>query len=170
MSLAISKRQNGRMTPVAQSAGVLSFEQAYATVLDYCRRPAPPPAKEVALLDGLGRVLAQPVLADRDFPPFPRATRDGYAVRVDDLRIVPVALRVVGQIQAGATFSGHIAPGQTAEIMTGAAVPDGADAVVMVEHTARAPESDQGEIQRAVNASEKAVARGAEARAGQQSP
>jgi molybdopterin molybdotransferase len=155
------------MTPVAQSAGVLSFEQAYATVLDYCRRLAAPQTKEIALLDGLGRVLAEPILADRDFPPFPRATRDGYAVRADDLHRVPATLRAIGQIQAGAAFAGGVAPGQAVEIMTGAAVPEGADAVVMVEYTARASGSDQVEIQRAVSPGENVVARGAEARAGQ---
>ncbi|HKF21901.1 MAG TPA: gephyrin-like molybdotransferase Glp [Candidatus Angelobacter sp.] len=155
------------MTAVAQSAGVLSFEAAYATVLEYCRRLGPPQTKEIALLDGLGRVLAEPILADRDFPPFPRATRDGYAVRADDLHTVPATLRVIGQIQAGAAFSGRVAPGQAVEIMTGAAVPEGADAVVMVEYTARASGSDQVEIQRAVTGAENVVARGAEVRAGQ---
>lgn len=155
------------MIPVAQTAGMLSFEQAYATVLDYCRRLAPPQPTEIALLDGLGRVLTEPILADRDFPPFPRATRDGYAVRADDLFIVPATLRVIGQIQAGAAFAGHLAPGQAVEIMTGAALPEGADAVVMVEYAARPSGNDQVEIQRAVSSGENVVARGAEARAGQ---
>jgi molybdopterin molybdotransferase len=155
------------MPAIAQSAGVLSFEQAYATVLDYCRGLAPPQVKEVPLLDALGRVLAEAVLADRDFPPFPRATRDGYAVRASDLHTVPATLRVMGQIQAGATFADRIAHGQAAEIMTGAAVPEGADAVVMVEYTGRPSGSGQVEIQRAVSAGENVVARGAEAGAGQ---
>lgn len=159
------------MSPVAQSAGVLSFEQACATVLEYAQRLAPPQAKSsknAALADALGRVLAEPVLADRDFPPFPRATRDGYALRAGDVATVPATLRVVGQIQAGAAFNGRIALGQAVEIMTGAAVPEGGDAVVMVEYTARASGSEQVEIQRAVSAGENVVARGAEARAGQQ--
>src|SRR5215467_838302 len=117
------------MSPVAQSAGVLSFEQAYADVLDYTGRLAPPPqsksAKGVPLPDALGRVLAEPILADRDFPPFPRATRDGYAVRAADVAAVPASLRVAGQVQAGAEFAGRIAQGQAVEIMTGAAVPEG---------------------------------------------
>src|SRR5215467_9178978 len=128
------------MSPVAQSAGVLSFEQAYATVLDYAVRLAPPSsksAKTVPLLDAMGRVLAEPVLADRDFPPFPRATRDGYAVRAADLKTVPVTLRVIGQIAAGAAFAGRVRSGEAADIMTGAAVPEGADAVVMVEYTSQ---------------------------------
>src|SRR5215813_13799604 len=74
-----------RLSTIAQSAGVVSFEKARELVLEYCGRVAPPAAAEVPLLQGLGRVLAEPVLADRDFPPFPRATRDGYAVRAADL-------------------------------------------------------------------------------------
>src|SRR5262249_54087206 len=157
------------MTAVAQSAGVLSFEQAYATVLDYAARSQPEvtQAKEIALLNALGRVLAEPVLADRDFPPFPRATRDGYALRAADLKTVPATLRVVGQIAAGTAFAGRVSPGEAAEIMTGAALPEGADAVVMVEYTAQASESGHVEVQRAVSAGENVVARGAEARAGQ---
>jgi molybdopterin molybdotransferase len=116
----------------------------------------------------LGRVLAEPVLADRDFPPFPRATRDGYAVRATDLKTVPVTLRVIGQIKAGANFNARVASGEAAEIMTGAAVPAGADAVVMVEYTAHDHSSDQVEVQRAVAAGENVVTAGAEARAGQQ--
>src|SRR5262249_9150821 len=152
-----------------QSAGVLSFEQAYATVLDYARRLQPDVAqgKEVTLLDAMGRVLAEPVWADRDFPPFPRATRDGYAVRAADLKTVPVTLRVIGQIAAGAAFAGRVRSGEAADIMTGAAVPEGADAVVMVEYTSQRSASGQVEVQRAVSTGENVVARGAEANAGQ---
>src|SRR5215467_12859280 len=157
------------MTAVAQSAGVLSFEQAYATVLDYARRLQPDVAqgKELGLLDAMGRVLAEPVLADRDFPPFPRATRDGYAVRAADLKTAPVTLRVIGEIKAGASFNARVGPGEAAEIMTGAAVPEGADAVVMIEYASGGRSSDQVEIQRAVAAGENVVATGAEAKAGQ---
>jgi molybdopterin molybdotransferase len=112
-------------------------------------------------------VLAEPVLADRDFPPFPRATRDGYAVRAADLKTVPVTLRVIGEIKAGASFNPRVGPGEAAEIMTGAAVPQSADAVVMIEYTARDQGSDQVEIERPVAAGENLVATGAEAKAGQ---
>jgi molybdopterin molybdotransferase len=75
---------------------------------------------------------------DSDFPPFPRATRDGFAVRSSDLeQSGPVLLRVVGQVKAGDTYDLPLASGEAVEIMTGAAVPPGADAVVMVEYTAR---------------------------------
>src|SRR6516164_6791897 len=123
------------MSSAIQSAGVLSFEQAYRTVLDYCRQILLPLVEEVPLPGGLGRVLAETVSADRDFPPFHRATRDGYAVRSSDLKNVPARLRVIGKVKAGASFSGRIDSGEAVEIMTGAALPDGADAVMMVEYT-----------------------------------
>lgn len=116
------------------------------------------------LIASLGRVLAEEVKADRDFPPFPRSTRDGYAVRASDLAKVPATLRVSGQIKAGGTFAGSVRSGQAVEIMTGAAVPEGADAVVMVEYSSAA--GDQVEIQRAVSTGENVVAAGAEARTG----
>jgi molybdopterin molybdotransferase len=109
-------------------------------------------------------VLAEEVKADRDFPPFPRSTRDGYAVRAADLAKIPAQLHVLGQIKAGGTFTGSMQPGQGIEIMTGAAVPAGADAVVMVEYSSVA--GDRVEIQRAVAAGENVVAAGAEAKAG----
>ncbi|MGB8132362.1 MAG: gephyrin-like molybdotransferase Glp, partial [Candidatus Angelobacter sp.] len=77
------------------------------------------------------------VKADRDFPPFPRATRDGFAVRADDLAGGLTLLRVVGQVRAGDSYDLPVASGEAVEIMTGAAVPVGADAVVMVEYTER---------------------------------
>ncbi len=154
------------MTPVAQTAGVLSFEQACGTVLGYCRRIATPGTEAVPLLAAGGRVLAEPVRADRDFPPFPRATRDGYAVRAADLSSLPATLNVIGQIKAGAAFSRKVESGQAVEIMTGAALPQGADAVVMVEYTVQ--DRDQVKVERAVAVGENVVAAGAEAHAGQE--
>lgn len=116
------------------------------------------------MLSSLGRVLAEPVKADRDFPPFSRSTRDGYAVRAADLQNLPAKLRVTGQIKAGGTFSGSVKPGEAAEIMTGAAVPAGADAVVMVEYTSAS--GNHVEIRRGVVSGENVVPAGAEAHAG----
>jgi molybdopterin molybdotransferase len=126
------------MNTAAQSAGVLSFEEAYEVVCEYCRRilkAGDRPSEEVLLLQAAGRVLADPVVADRDFPPFPRATRDGFAVRADDLANGKTLLRIVGQVKAGDSYDLPVASGEAVEIMTGAAVPAGADAVVMVEYT-----------------------------------
>ena len=136
----------------------------------YCERVPHPQSEQVKLLDSLGRVLAETVTADRDFPPFPRSTRDGYAVRAADVKNIPARLRVVGQIKAGGTFTGSLNAGEAVEIMTGASLPAGADAVVMVEHTSAAGgESASGsevEIRRAVSSGENFVPAGAEAHAG----
>lgn len=135
------KLESGDMNTAAQSAGVLAFEEAYEVVRQHCQRILELPeaqSESVPLLQALGRVLAEPIVADRDFPPFPRATRDGFAVRAIDLeQSGPTVLRVVGQVKAGDSYDLPLAAGEAVEIMTGAAVPPGADAVVMVEYTAR---------------------------------
>ena len=152
------------MTTATQAAGVVSFEQADEAVRQYCRKVTHPHSESLSLIASLGRVLAEDVKADRDFPPFPRSTRDGYAVRAADVAKVPAKLRVLGQIKAGGTFAGSVQEGHAVEIMTGAAVPEGADAVVMVEYSSAA--GDQVEIERAVAAGENVVPAGAEAKAG----
>ncbi len=136
-------------------------------------------ALEVVLLHGSGlgkmqtetepllacgnRVLAEPVLADRDQPPFDRSTRDGFAVQAAD---AAGALRVVGQIRAGERWSGApLEDGCAIEIMTGAALPDGMDAVVMVEHVEQANGSIHLSEERQVRAGDNIVPRGSEARA-----
>jgi len=121
----------------------------------------------VSLLDALGRVLAEPVSADRDIPPFPRSTRDGYAVLSADLTILPATLEVIGEIKAGAKLEeipAQVGRGQAASIMTGAPVPAGADAVVMVEYASAFGEEVR--ITRGVTAGENIVPRGAEAQQG----
>src|ERR1700724_3456288 len=128
------------MNTAAQSAGVLSFEDAFDAVREHCRsirKAGDRPSEEVLLLQAGGGVLAEPVLADRDFPPFPRATRDGFAVRADDLARGITLLRVVGQVKAGDNYDLPVASGEAVEIMTGAAVPTGAHAVVMGGYTDR---------------------------------
>jgi len=135
------------MNTAAQSAGVLSFDEAYEVVREHCRKAAVTDraSEEVLLMQALGRVLAAPISADRNFPPFARATRDGFAVRTDDLASGVTTLRVVGQVKAGDTYDLPVMSGEAVEIMTGAAVPAGADAVVMVEYTERKsfPEIDR---------------------------
>ena len=93
------------------------------------------PTETASLSESLGRVLAEPVHADRDFPPFPRSTRDGFAVRSADISQIPARLRCIGEARAGEAFAGAVGPMECVEIMTGAPVPSGADAVVMVEYT-----------------------------------
>jgi molybdopterin molybdotransferase len=113
----------------------LTFQHARETVVTRVRGARPGPAVEEAPLeDAAGRVLALDVTADRDAPALARSVRDGYAVRAAD---VPGELSVIGEVRAGERFAGEVGPRQAVEIMTGAPVPAGADAVVMVEHSTR---------------------------------
>jgi molybdopterin molybdotransferase len=113
----------------------LTFEQARRSVLDQVVATRTTPAtEEVALGEADGRVLAEALRADRDFPALARSIRDGFAVRAAG---TPGRLRVAGEVRAGETFAGAAAAGEAIEIMTGAPLPSGTDAVVMVEHTQR---------------------------------
>lgn len=113
----------------------LAFEEARACVIEKVRRWVPqPPDQDADLASAAGRILAESIRADRDYPPVDRSTRDGFAVRSADL---PGELTIVGEVRAGEYFHGSAGPGQAIEIMTGAPVPRGADAVVMIEHVAR---------------------------------
>lgn len=119
---------------------VLSFEDARRMVEEQASRQRPANTEPVSLLEAVGRILAEPLFADRDFPPFPRAARDGYAVRAADLSSLPASLEIVAEIKAGASpqdMPENLRPGQAAAIMTGAPAPVGADAIVMVEYTSR---------------------------------
>jgi molybdopterin molybdotransferase len=144
---------------------VLTFEQALDEVLTHARSvESARRAERAELLSAAGRVLAMAVVADRDQPPFDRATRDGYAVRAGD---VGRALRVAGSLRAGESWLGAaLAAGEAIEIMTGAPLPAGADAVVMVEHTTLAEGLLRVESGRKLRAGENVVPRGAETRAG----
>jgi len=143
---------------------VLSFEDARRVVEEHAAGIKPAGTEVVDLLAARGRVLAEPVVADRDLPPFPRSTRDGYAVRSADLAEVPRTLDVIGEIKAGERpdrILAGIGVGQAVSIMTGAPVPAGADAVVMIEHTTQ--RASCVEIGLAVRPGENLVPRGAEA-------
>jgi molybdopterin molybdotransferase len=111
----------------------LTFLEARASVLSRVREARRSPVIEpVRLEDAWGRVLAEDVAADRDSPALPRSVRDGYAVHAQDL---PGELEVIGEVRAGERFDREVGRGQAVEIMTGAPIPAGADAVVMVEYT-----------------------------------
>ncbi len=153
---------------------VVSFERARHLVEQHAAGVRPGEVETLDLLAASGRVLAEGIVADRDSPPFARATRDGYAVWAADLIQVPARLEVVGEVKAGdwpepGVLS--VGRGQAVGIMTGAPLPAGADAVVMVEYTSLAEEtagkSVEVEIQLSVKPGENFVPRGAEARAGQ---
>jgi molybdopterin molybdotransferase len=153
------------MPPSAAPGNVLSFEDARHVVEERASHLRPQGKELLELLDSVGRILAEPVFADRNFPPFPRTTRDGYAVRAADITNLPATLQVVGEIKAGAEVSIKLEAGQAAAIMTGAALPPGADAVVMVEYTSQT--RDRVEISRRIAAGDNVVPTGAEAKRGE---
>jgi molybdopterin molybdotransferase len=121
---------------VRVSERVLEFEEALAEVLRHAEAVRKPAAdhQPAALKDAAGRVLAEPVRTERDQPPFARSTRDGFAVRSADISEIQ-PLRIVGSVRAGEMWRGSpMRDCETVEIMTGAPVPEGADAVLMLEH------------------------------------
>lgn len=147
------------------SERVLTFEEALTEVLSHARLSMGARDVEmVELLAGAERVLGGAVVADRDQPPFDRSTRDGFAVRAGD---IGRELRVVGSLRAGESWRGAaLEEGEAIEIMTGAPLPAGADAVVMVEHVEHEGGLLRVEAGRSLRAGENVVPRGAEARAG----
>ncbi|CAG7574306.1 molybdopterin molybdotransferase [Barrientosiimonas humi] len=113
-------------------SGLVPLEEHRAAIL---RAVRPLPAREVAAVDALGLVLAEPVASRLDLPSFTNSAMDGYAVVAADLAEVPASLPVRGDIRAGATGEQRMAAGECWRIMTGAPVPAGADAIVPVELT-----------------------------------
>jgi molybdenum cofactor synthesis domain-containing protein len=142
---------------------VVAVAEALRVVLD--NTPALP-AEEVALEDALGRVLAEDVRADLEMPPFDRSMMDGYAVRAADVARAPVQLQLAGSIRAGQTAERALQAGQALQLMTGAPLPEGADAVQQVEKTRRL--GDAVEILAAVEPGQNVVARASEVAKGEQ--
>src|SRR5215213_4354926 len=89
--------------------------------------------EKVSLDDALGRVLAEKIIADRDYPPFNRSAMDGYAIRAEDFENGIKQFRIVDTIYAGGTTDKILSNGECYKIMTGAAVPLSADAVIRRE-------------------------------------
>jgi len=139
----------------------LTFEQARQCVLRELRASRPEPKiEQVSLPEAAGRVLAEPIASDRDYPSLPRSVRDGFAVRAADL---PGDLFVIGEVRAGESFAGEVQPGEAVEIMTGAPLPRGADSVVMVEHCTVA--GDRVTVPRTLERGENVSPRASQARA-----
>ena len=122
-------------------------------VLALYRRFDPVRSEEVRLLEAAGRVVATELRAPENVPPFPRATMDGYAVRAQDTfgasPGLPQYLAITGEVAMGAVPDRQVAPGEALRLPTGGMLPQGADAVVMVEYTAEHPDLTL-EIRRAV--------------------
>src|SRR5512135_1115045 len=115
-----------------ETVATMTFAEARRCVVERVKSARRRPAVEiVSLPEAAGRVLASDVRADRDYPPQPRSMRDGFALRAEEL---PGEFAVVGEVRAGQPCEVEVRPGEAVEIMTGATVPPGANAVVMVEH------------------------------------
>jgi molybdopterin molybdotransferase len=143
---------------------MLSFAEARNLVIAKTQLHASTrPTVTLPLTAALGHVLAQQIHADRDYPPFHRSTRDGYAVHASQAS-PGAALRCVGEIKAGDTVTQPLFPGTCIQIMTGAAVPPDADAVVMIEFTKR--NGDIVTFDRSTQPSQNIVPLGSEAHAG----
>ena len=106
--------------------------EAQAEVLDAVPRLR---ARRVGLREALGLVLAEDVQANHDLPPFENSAMDGYAVQAEDVARTPAVLTIVDEVAAGVVASKPVGPGTAIKIMTGAPMPEGADAVVKVEDT-----------------------------------
>jgi molybdopterin molybdotransferase len=127
-------------------------------------------AEAVPLEAAWSRILRADVLADRDLPPFNRAAMDGFAVRAADAGAAGAWLRVAGEIRAGVSPGRAVGAGEAMRIMTGAPVPEGADAVIQVERTRMIENAAPGEpevvLETMVTAGQNIVPRASEARAG----
>ena len=116
----------GARTPVDDHA---------ARVLSMLERLRPRMPEPLLLAEALGRTLTHDVISPIDLPPFRNSQMDGYAVRAVDVASAPVSLPVVGEVAAAPGVSAALKPGTAVKIMTGAAVPEGADTIVPVEDT-----------------------------------
>ncbi|MBI3811610.1 MAG: molybdopterin molybdotransferase MoeA [Nitrospirae bacterium] len=143
----------------------IPVKKALEAILDHVQRMG---TEKMDLLHSLGRVLAEPVVSVRDHPPWNSSAMDGYAVRHGELSQAseqrPVLLEVIEEIAAGVLPQKTVLPGQASRIMTGAPVPEGADAVIRVEDT-RA-EGKRVRILEAVESGENVRLRGEDLRAG----
>jgi molybdopterin molybdotransferase len=111
---------------------MIGVDEALDRIL-LCFRPLP--SVDTPILAALGMVTSVDVVAPVDVPPFRNSAMDGYAVRAVDTSQVPARLRVVGLVAAGSLPARAVEPGQALRIMTGAPMPEGADAVVRFEET-----------------------------------
>ena len=159
------------MSPTLPGAALPGYDEAAALIAGYAAKRARlrPGVERVALEEAAGRVLAEPLYADCDQPPFARSARDGFACRAAEAS-THRPLAVAGATRAGQAPSGPLPRGSAWEIMTGAPVPSGADAVVMLEHveTSGGPSARTVRLlpPRTIEKNGNIVARGAQARKG----
>lgn len=140
---------------------LLPVEEALARILKGAK---PLAAETVPLKEALGRVLARPLKALRDQPPFDASAMDGYAVRSADTKRAPVTLRVVGEAPAGGAYPNRLREGEAVRIFTGGPLPRGADGIVIQENTER--DGDTVTVRAAAIAGKHIRARGLDFRRG----
>ncbi len=163
------RQDNGwRSCPMAQEFfRVKSRQQALKDI----ERFSPVGEEEISLLEARDRVLSRPLSSPEDLPPFPRATMDGLAVRARDTfgasHGLPSLLRVAGEVRMGERPPVVLGPGEAVRISTGGMLPEGADAVVMVEYTQRVGE-EMVEVYRPVAPNENVVRQGEDVAAGEE--
>ncbi len=147
---------------------LFSLEEARQTIQKHFK-PKPLGVEEIQLLEANNRVLAGDVTADLHIPPFDRSTVDGYAVRAEDTfgaeENKPIKLKLCGMVNVGEKPKIAVNLGEAAEIVTGAPIPKGANAVVMVEHTER--KNNEVYIYNAVAKDENIMKTGADIRKGE---
>ncbi|MGI8778476.1 MAG: molybdopterin molybdotransferase MoeA [Acidimicrobiales bacterium] len=143
---------------------MISVDDARGHILGACGRLAP---RSLELQAALGCVAAEEVVAGEDVPPFANTAMDGYAVRAADTHDAPVCLTVVATLAAGSAPGVEVGRGQAVRIMTGAPMPPGADAVVMVEHTRAADDRATVVIETAASPSQHVRGPGEDLRRGQ---
>lgn len=122
--------------------------------------------EQVPFRSALGRILAENLVATSDIPPFDRSVLDGYAVLAADVEKAPIELKIIGEIRAGGGMPGKLNSGEAMGIMTGAPVPEGADAVHMIEECEVSGTRRRVKILKPVKARENIAPRGSEAKAG----
>jgi putative molybdopterin biosynthesis protein len=147
---------------------LLTLEEAKKVIHQHFK-PKPLGVEEIPLLEAWNRVLAEDVTAKMDIPPFNRSTVDGYAVKAEDTfgaeENKPVKLKVCGTVNVGEMPKIIVKKGTAAEIVTGAPIPEGADAVLMFEHTER--KGDELYVYNAVAKNENVMKAGADIRKGE---
>ena len=147
---------------------LMTFDEAEKAISLHLK-PEPLGTEEISLLEAYNRVLTEDMASALDIPPFNRSTVDGYAVKAEDTFSAeenqPIKLKVCGVVNVGEPPKISIAKGEAAEIVTGAPVPEGADAVVMIEDTDR--ENDELSVYSAVTKNENVMKKGTDIKKGE---
>jgi molybdenum cofactor synthesis domain-containing protein len=147
---------------------LMTFDEAKKAI-NLHLKPEPLGTEEISLLEAYNRVLAEDMASALDIPPFNRSTVDGYAVKAEDTfgaeENQPIKLKVRGVVNVGEPPKISVAKGEAAEIVTGAPVPEGADAVVMIENTDR--ENDELSVYSAVTKNENVMKKGTDINKGE---